>query len=130
MKDKLFDIIKNKASDLELNPPDRAWNRLDYKLDRLQFEKKRNWKNKMIYAASIAAVFLIIISSINFLSSGTREIKTNNKSEFLVSSSDNQNTIRQQAYNVHTLKGYYSKYKKQHYRNHIKNLKVNNKAKG
>ncbi len=130
MKQETYNKLKNSSRKFEMTPPDRVWNRLEYKLDRLQFERKRNWKNKIVYAVSVAAVFIIIISFISLLKQDAREIGVNNKSEFIVNKTMNQNEASQQAYNVHTLNDFYSKLENNKYRNNFKSLKVNVNPKG
>ncbi|HEB62214.1 MAG TPA: hypothetical protein ENI82_03585 [Bacteroidetes bacterium] len=130
MNEETYNKLKFNSQKFNLTPPDRTWNRLEYKLDRLQFEKNRNWKNKVVYVSSVAAVFIIIISFISILKQGAEEIGVDNKSEFIVNKMDNTVNAEQQVYNVHTLNDYYSKMENNKYRNNFKSLKVNVNPKG
>ncbi len=130
MKEESYKKLKFNSQNFKLSPPDRTWNRLEYKLDRLQFEKKRNWENKIIYAASVAVVLILIVSSISILKQETQENNINSKSKFIVNKKISTNDFEQQVYNIHTLNEYYSKMESDKFRSYFKKLKVNNKPKG
>jgi hypothetical protein len=130
MKEESYNKLKFNSQEFELTPPDRTWNRLEYKLDRLQFEKKRNWKNKIVYASSVAAVFILLVSFISILKQDAQEIGTNSKSEFLVNKTIINKSIEQQVYNVHTLNDFYTKMENNKYKKYFKKLKVNPDPKG
>ncbi len=108
MNKELLVNIKNSSQKATLNPPSRIWNRLEYKLDRYEFEKKKNRTNKLIYISSVAAVLITIISLIGFLKQDTYQDDTNAKSALII---DNYNGIndKNQVYNVHMLYDIYSK---------------------
>ncbi len=130
MKQEIYKNLRNNSKKFELTPPDRVWNRLEYKLDRLQFERKRNWKNKVVYAISIAAVFIVIISFIGLLKQDAHEIGINTRSEFIVNRTMNLDEDSRQAYDVHTLNDFYSKMDNNKYHKNFKSLKVNLNPKG
>ncbi|HHH52811.1 MAG TPA: hypothetical protein ENK91_04075 [Bacteroidetes bacterium] len=130
MERKLFEGLKQDSKNYQATPPDRVWSRIEYKLDRAQFERKRNNKNKLIYGISVAAVIIFLISFISILKQDYNELGTDAKSEFIVNRSINNSSDLQQVYDVHILHDYYSKIEKNKYQEHLKNLKVNPSPKG
>ena len=108
MNKELLNNIKNSSQKATLDPPSRIWNRLEYKLDRYEFEKKRNRTNKLIYISSVAAVLILIISLISFLKQDTYQNDIDTKSVLII---DNYNDLnsKNQVYNVHMLYDVYSK---------------------
>lgn len=129
MDEKLLNKIKLSSEKAQITPPTRVWNRLEYKLDRFDFEKKKNRTSRFIYASSVAAVFIFIISLIFVLKSDTQKLSINDKSNIIVEGFHDNNTDYQ-VYNVHALKNYYSKLKNENQRNKFYSLKVNHSPKG
>jgi len=108
MKRELLENIRKSSNNATLEPPSRIWNRLEYKLDRYEFDKKKNRKNKLIYLSSIAAVLITIISLIGFLKQDSFQYNIDNKSEFILDNYNNSNA-NSQVYDVHILHNAYSK---------------------
>ncbi len=108
MNKELLENIKKASQKATLDPPSRIWNRLEYKLDRYEFEKKKDRTNKLIYLSSVAAVLILIISLIGVLKQDTYQNNTNTKSTLII---DNYNDLnnKNQVYNVHMLYDIYSK---------------------
>ncbi len=130
MKANLFKELQNNSKNFKATPPDRVWSRLEYKLDRAQFERKRINKNKLVYGISAAAVIIFLIAFIGFIKQDSTIISTDTKSEFIVSKSLDNNQGAQQAYDVHTLHSYYSKKENNKYQKHFKEIRVNPNPKG
>ena len=130
MKANLFKDLKNDSKNFKATPPDRVWSRLEYKLDRAQFERKRNNKNKLVYGISVAAVIIFLIAFIGIIKPNSAIISTDAKSEFVVSKSIDNTQSMQQAYDVHILHYYYSKMKNNKYEKHFKEIRVNPNPKG
>jgi len=129
MKEELLNNIKDISKDAHLEPPSRVWNRLEYKLDRFEFEKKENRKNKLIYISSVAAVFVVIISLITYLKSDNKQIGVYANSRILIEEYQ-KNDITQQVYDIKVLNKYYSNLKQDKYTSKLKALKVNFQRKG
>lgn len=129
MDEKLLNTIKLSTENAQIEPPTRVWNRLEYKLDRFDFEKKKNRTSRIIYASSVAAVFIFIISLIVVLKSDTQKLSINDKSNIIVEGFHDNDT-EYQAHNVHSLKDYYSKLINENQKNKFYNLKVNPNPKG
>ncbi len=108
MKRELLENIRKSSNNATLEPPSRIWNRLEYKLDRYEFDKKKSRKNKLIYLSSIAAVLITIISLIGFLKQDSFQYNIDNKSEFILDNYNNSNA-NSQVYDVHILHNAYSK---------------------
>ncbi len=125
MNRELIENIKKSSNKATLEPPSRVWNRLEYKLDRFEFEKKKNRTNKLIYISSVAAVLITIVSLISFLKQDGLRYDINDKSELIFDDFDKSNA-NTQVYDVHILHNVYSKQmKKTNYE--FKTLKVNQK---
>ena len=130
MDEQIFNKIKETSNTAKLNPPTRVWNRLEYKLDRIDLEKKKKQTNKIIYASSIAAVFIVIIFSISILKQNNKiQLSVNDQSTLIIEDFQNENIIYQ-AYNVHALQNSYSKIQRENNEYKLKNLKVNLNPKG
>jgi len=108
MNRELLENIKKSSNNATLEPPSRIWNRLEYKLDRYEFEKKKNKTNRIIYMSSVAAVLITIISLIGFLKQDSFQYNIDTRSEFIL---DNYNDINSnsQVYDVHILHDAYSR---------------------
>ena len=129
MTDETLNRIKMESNKYRLNPPDRVWNRLEYKLDRFELKKKEHSKSRILYLGSIAAVLVILIGIISLLKSDIRELSVYEKSEILIEemrSSDNMH----EAYNIHKLKNYYDKLNTSRFKNNSTSIRVNTNIEG
>lgn len=130
MNEQIFNKIKKTSANAKLDPPTRVWNRLEYKLDRIDLEREKNWTSKIIYATSIAAVFIVIIVSISVLKKNDKvQLSVNDQSTLIIEDFQDENVIYQ-AYNVHELQNSYSKIQGNKTEYKLKNLKVNFNPKG
>lgn len=123
MKKELIDNIKKSSEKAELSPPDRIWNRLEYKLDRFEFDKKKERNNKLIYFSSVAAVLLLIISLIGFLKEDSFQYSINTQSTVIIDDV-NYNDAEHQVSNVYILHELYSQ-QEDRLKYDFKQLKVN-----
>ncbi|MGE5356120.1 MAG: hypothetical protein ACM3PT_07765 [Deltaproteobacteria bacterium] len=121
----MLNNIRSKSNNYTLDPPERVWGRLEYKLERFELKKQERSKGRLIFISSAAAVIVIITGIIGLIRSEVRIITTNEKSEIIIE--DNNNTYKaNEAYNVHDLMEYYNRLNTTKYRNPNTELEVNN----
>ncbi len=101
--------IKEISNNAKMTPPDRVWNRLEYKLDRMELEYNKNRNNKLVFVSSIAAVMIILFASIFLMKNEIGEPDIYQKSNMIIINFDTK-ASNHQAYDIHYLKEYYSRY--------------------
>ncbi len=101
--------IKEISKNATMTPPDRVWNRLEYKLDRMEIEHNKNRNNKLVFTSSVAAVLIVLFGSIFLMNNEITEPDIYQKSNMIIINLESK-TNTHQAYDIHHLKEYYSKY--------------------
>ena len=128
MNEELFDKIRQKSEQYRLDPPKRVWNRIEYRLDRYDFNRKDEWRRKLLFASSVAAMIIFIVAAI-FVLKQDGEPSANQRSAMLLISNNVDAAASNQVYNVHDLNGYYDKLKVNENSYANKKIKVNYKHK-
>jgi hypothetical protein len=124
MTEEMLNRIITDSKDYSLEPPERVWGRLEYKLDRFELKKKEQSKGRRVFISSAAAVIVIIVGIIGLIRSEVRIINTNERSEIIIE--DNLNHFKSsEAYNIQSLKNYYDKLNTTKYRNVNSEISVN-----
>ncbi len=101
--------IKEISKNAKMTPPDRVWNRLEYKLDRMEIEHNKNRNKKLIFTSSVAAVLIVLFGSIFLIKNEIEEPNIHQKSNMIIMNLEPR-TNTHQVYDIHYLKEYYSKY--------------------
>lgn len=126
MDDKLLNELKMKSDNFKLDPPSRVWNRLEYKLDRFELNKKERSRGVILFLSTLAAVFVTVVAVVFLIKSDVKEISAFERSEIIIESNSNSNNAAE-TYNIHKLKSYYDKIDLSKYQNTNNNLKVSSK---
>jgi hypothetical protein len=126
MNDKLLKELKMESENFRLDPPLRVWNRLEYKLDRFELNKKERSRGVILYLSTVAAVFVTVVAVVFLIKSDVKEISTFERSEIIIESNFNSNNAAE-TYNIHKLKSYYDKKDLSKYQSRNNNLKVSTK---
>jgi len=121
--------IQMESNNYILNPPERVWNRLEYKLDRFELKKQEQKKGRFINMISAAAVIIILAGIISLVRSDISELSVNAKSEILIEDLINSEITRE-AYNIHTLKNYYEKLNTSRFKNQKTSIRVSSNIQG
>ncbi len=101
--------IKEISDNAKMTPPDRVWNRLEYKLDRMEIEHSKNKNNKLVFVSSIAAVLIVLFGGIFLMKNEIVKPDIYQKSNMIIMNLEAK-TNNHQAYDIHHLKEYYSRY--------------------
>lgn len=121
--------IKMESNNYRLNPPDRVWNRLEYKLDRFELKKQEQKKGRFVNIISAAAVIIILAGIISLVRSDISEFSVNEKSEILIEDLIDSG-VSHEAYNIHTLKNYYEKLNTSRFKNEKNSIRVSSNIQG
>ena len=129
MTEESLDRIKMESENFRLNPPERIWNRLEYKLDRFELKKQEQSRGRFIYIISAAAVIIILVGIISLIRSDVAELTINEKSELLIEDLINTDGTHE-AYNIHTMKNYYNNLNTSRFKNNSVSIRVSSDIKG
>jgi len=110
MSDEILNKMKEQSKNFRSVPPERVWNRLEYKLGDYELKRRREFKRKISYLASSAAIVVLITAVISLLKSDLKEIDIFEQSSIIIESPAGTQTGRQ-TYNIHQLKEHYQKLK-------------------
>ena len=129
MSDEILNRMKEQSRSFRSVPPERVWNRMEYKLDHYELKRKGEFRNKISYLISSAAVLVLITAAITLLKSDIKEISIYEQSSILIESPALTQPNRQ-TYNIRQLKEHYNKFSTDKYSDVDATIRVNTDIEG